>query len=292
MAMAFEQQPKESDRAFAAFKIYLELGAERSLVRVADKLSSHGTARAERRPETAARDCRPSARHAKARHRSFPRRGRSWGAKASRMATEAQTRSASPTGEQRASSPEVSRNAVPRMPSVSPRRGSVWSGTRPQDGFGSLAGCRTRSATGANRKACAADCGSGAQRSASRRVCRRARGEPGRQLGGKEPTGNRERGAARGDGDDETHGAFGGLADGDGHGGSGDGVEDVCVHDVFVLLWAYCPFMKPRGAAGRAVGGISGGHRAAPRPESRANLVVFGVWREPAHVEFIREFLK
>ena len=31
--MMFEQQPRESNKAFAAFKTYLELGAERSLVR-------------------------------------------------------------------------------------------------------------------------------------------------------------------------------------------------------------------------------------------------------------------
>lgn len=37
MGMSFEQQPKESDRAFATFEIYLELGPERSLVRVAEK---------------------------------------------------------------------------------------------------------------------------------------------------------------------------------------------------------------------------------------------------------------
>lgn len=38
MPMTFEQQPKESNKAFAAFKTYLELGAERSLATAADKL--------------------------------------------------------------------------------------------------------------------------------------------------------------------------------------------------------------------------------------------------------------
>lgn len=38
MALVFEQQPKESTKAFAAFKTYLELGAERSLATAADKL--------------------------------------------------------------------------------------------------------------------------------------------------------------------------------------------------------------------------------------------------------------
>ena len=37
MPMTFEQQPRESNKAFAAFKTYLELGAERSLVVVAEK---------------------------------------------------------------------------------------------------------------------------------------------------------------------------------------------------------------------------------------------------------------
>lgn len=40
--LAFEQQPKESARAFAAFKTYLELGPERSLAIVAKK---HGKSR-------------------------------------------------------------------------------------------------------------------------------------------------------------------------------------------------------------------------------------------------------
>ncbi len=37
--MTFEQQPKESDKAFAAFSVYLSLGAERSLAKTAAKLS-------------------------------------------------------------------------------------------------------------------------------------------------------------------------------------------------------------------------------------------------------------
>lgn len=37
-ALVFEQQPRESNKAFAAFKTYLELGAERSLAVTADKL--------------------------------------------------------------------------------------------------------------------------------------------------------------------------------------------------------------------------------------------------------------
>ena len=36
--MAFEQQPKEGDKAFAAFSLYLSLGAERSLAEVGRKL--------------------------------------------------------------------------------------------------------------------------------------------------------------------------------------------------------------------------------------------------------------
>ena len=36
---AFEQQPRESAKAFAAFSLYLSLGAERSLAAVAQKLS-------------------------------------------------------------------------------------------------------------------------------------------------------------------------------------------------------------------------------------------------------------
>jgi hypothetical protein len=38
-ALAFEQQAKESDKAFAAFSLYLSLGPQRSLVAVAQKLS-------------------------------------------------------------------------------------------------------------------------------------------------------------------------------------------------------------------------------------------------------------
>lgn len=36
--LAFEQQPKEGNKAFAAFKIYLEVGPQRSLATVAKKL--------------------------------------------------------------------------------------------------------------------------------------------------------------------------------------------------------------------------------------------------------------
>ena len=39
MNLAFEQLPKESAKAFAAFSLYLNLGAERSLAAVAQKLS-------------------------------------------------------------------------------------------------------------------------------------------------------------------------------------------------------------------------------------------------------------
>jgi hypothetical protein len=38
MALAFEQQLRESDKAFAAFSLYLSLGAERSLAKTAAKL--------------------------------------------------------------------------------------------------------------------------------------------------------------------------------------------------------------------------------------------------------------
>src|SRR5262249_46968089 len=38
MALAFEQQPKESEKAFAAFSLYLSMGAERSLAKVGRKL--------------------------------------------------------------------------------------------------------------------------------------------------------------------------------------------------------------------------------------------------------------
>ena len=43
MPMTFEQQPRESDKAFTAFKTYLELGPERSLVLVADKVGKSKT---------------------------------------------------------------------------------------------------------------------------------------------------------------------------------------------------------------------------------------------------------
>ena len=38
MALAFEQQARESDKAFAAFSVYLSQGAERSLAKTAAKL--------------------------------------------------------------------------------------------------------------------------------------------------------------------------------------------------------------------------------------------------------------
>ncbi len=38
MALAFEQQPRESDKAFAAFSMYLSMGPERSLAKTATKL--------------------------------------------------------------------------------------------------------------------------------------------------------------------------------------------------------------------------------------------------------------
>src|SRR4051812_28075871 len=38
MALKFEQQEKESDKAFLAFSLYLNLGPERSLAKVAEKL--------------------------------------------------------------------------------------------------------------------------------------------------------------------------------------------------------------------------------------------------------------
>jgi hypothetical protein len=38
MALVFEQQPKESDKAFAAFSLYLSQGPERSLAKTAEKL--------------------------------------------------------------------------------------------------------------------------------------------------------------------------------------------------------------------------------------------------------------
>src|SRR5215471_13334670 len=43
MPLAFEQQPKESAKAFAAFRTYLELGPERSLAAVAEKLGKSKT---------------------------------------------------------------------------------------------------------------------------------------------------------------------------------------------------------------------------------------------------------
>ncbi len=42
MPMIFEQQPKESAKAFAAFREYLELGSERSLAEVSRKLNKSG----------------------------------------------------------------------------------------------------------------------------------------------------------------------------------------------------------------------------------------------------------
>lgn len=38
MGLAFEQQESESDKAFAAFSVYLSQGAERSLAKTAAKL--------------------------------------------------------------------------------------------------------------------------------------------------------------------------------------------------------------------------------------------------------------
>jgi hypothetical protein len=43
MTMAFEQQPRESAKAFAAFNTYLNLGPERSLAAVAQKLRKSKT---------------------------------------------------------------------------------------------------------------------------------------------------------------------------------------------------------------------------------------------------------
>src|SRR5262245_27922839 len=43
MPMAFEQQPRESNKAFAAFKTYLEQGAQRSLASVGAKLGKSKT---------------------------------------------------------------------------------------------------------------------------------------------------------------------------------------------------------------------------------------------------------
>ena len=42
MAHAFEQQPRESAKAFAAFSVYLSMGAERSLAAVGQKLGKSG----------------------------------------------------------------------------------------------------------------------------------------------------------------------------------------------------------------------------------------------------------
>ena len=41
MTFPFEQQPRESAKAFAAFKIYLQLGPERSLPAVAERCKKH-----------------------------------------------------------------------------------------------------------------------------------------------------------------------------------------------------------------------------------------------------------
>jgi hypothetical protein len=43
MALAFEQQPKESEKAFAAFSVYLSMGAERSLAAAGRKLGKSKT---------------------------------------------------------------------------------------------------------------------------------------------------------------------------------------------------------------------------------------------------------
>jgi hypothetical protein len=43
MALPFEQQPKESAKAFAAFSLYLSLGPQRSLAAVGKKLGKSGT---------------------------------------------------------------------------------------------------------------------------------------------------------------------------------------------------------------------------------------------------------
>lgn len=42
MPHLFEQQPKESAKAFAAFQLYLNLGPERSLSAVEQKLGKSG----------------------------------------------------------------------------------------------------------------------------------------------------------------------------------------------------------------------------------------------------------
>ena len=43
MPLMFEQQDRESNKAFAAFRVYLELGPERSLVAAASRLGKHVT---------------------------------------------------------------------------------------------------------------------------------------------------------------------------------------------------------------------------------------------------------
>ncbi len=43
MPLSFEQQPRESNKAFAAFRAYLELGPERSLVAAAEKVGKSKT---------------------------------------------------------------------------------------------------------------------------------------------------------------------------------------------------------------------------------------------------------
>ena len=43
MAMVFEQQPRESSKAFAAFQVYLRLGPQRSLAAVGQQLGKSGT---------------------------------------------------------------------------------------------------------------------------------------------------------------------------------------------------------------------------------------------------------
>jgi hypothetical protein len=43
MPLTFEQLPRETNKAFAAFKAYLDFGPERSLVTVGDKIGKHRT---------------------------------------------------------------------------------------------------------------------------------------------------------------------------------------------------------------------------------------------------------
>ena len=43
MAMVFEQQPRESSKAFAAFQVYLRMGPQRSLAAVGQQLGKSGT---------------------------------------------------------------------------------------------------------------------------------------------------------------------------------------------------------------------------------------------------------